>query len=233
MSIRCCGWAAGKPTFPGRCVSCLRHSPILALVRTGILGGTFDPIHIAHLHAAETALFAGLDRVLFMPVGDPWQKGHRDISPAMHRIEMIRLAISGTDGFELDLRETKRPGPTYTIDTLLSFPDAEELFVILGADAASGIRSWHRWQEVIDRSRIVVVPRPGTPASAVTEALPGALRLEMAALDISSTMIRAMAREGRPFRFLVPEGVVEYISAHNLYPQARTGDMVGQIIREE
>jgi nicotinate-nucleotide adenylyltransferase len=202
-------------------------------VRTGILGGTFDPIHIAHLHAAETALFAGLDRILFMPVGDPWQKDEREISPKEHRIEMVRLAISNIDGFELDLRETERAGPTYTIDTLLSFPDSEELFVILGADAAAGIRSWHRWEEVVDRSRVAVVPRPGTPASAVTQALPGALRLEMAALDISSTMIRAMAREGRPFRFLVPAGVVDYVAAHNLYAQPETGDMVGQIIREE
>lgn len=202
-------------------------------MRTGILGGTFDPIHIAHLHAAETALFAGLDRVLFMPVGDPWQKDEREISPKEHRIEMVRLAISNIDGFELDLRETERAGPTYTIDTLLSFPDSEELFMILGADAAAGIRSWHRWEEVVDRSRVTVVPRPGTPASAVTQALPGALRLEMAALDISSTMIRAMAGEGRPFRFLVPAGVVEYVAAHNLYAQPESGDMVGQIIREE
>ncbi len=202
-------------------------------MRTGILGGTFDPIHIAHLHAAETALFAGLDRVVFMPVGDPWQKSDREISPVGHRIEMVRLAIASIDGFEIDLRETERTGPTYTIDTLLSFPETEELFVILGADAAAGIRSWHRWEEVVDRSRIVVVPRPGTPASAITEALPGALRLEMAALDISSTMIRAMAGEGRPFRFLVPEGVVDYISANNLYAQPKSGDMVGQIIREE
>lgn len=202
-------------------------------MRTGILGGTFDPIHIAHLHAAETALFAGLDRILFMPVGDPWQKDEREISPKEHRIQMVRLAISDIDGFELDLRETERAGPTYTIDTLLSFPDSEELFMILGADAAAGIRSWHRWEEVVDRSRVAVVPRPGTPASAVTQALPGALRLEMAALDISSTMIRAMAREGRPFRFLVPEGVVDYVAANNLYAQPETGDMVGQIIREE
>ena len=202
-------------------------------MRTGILGGTFDPIHIAHLHAAETAIFAGLDRILFMPVGDPWQKSDRETSPVEHRIEMVRTAISHVDGFELDLREAERRGPTYTIDTLLSFPDTEELYVILGADAAAGIRSWHRWEEVVERSRVVVVPRPGTPASAVTEALPGALRLEMAALDISSTMIRAMAREGRPFRFLVPEGVVDYVSAHNLYAQPESGDMVGQIIREE
>jgi nicotinate-nucleotide adenylyltransferase len=166
-------------------------------VRTGILGGTFDPIHIAHLHAAETALFAGLDRILFMPVGDPWQKDEREISPKEHRIEMVRLAISNIDGFELDLRETERAGPTYTIDTLLSFPDSEELFVILGADAAAGIRSWHRWEEVVDRSRVAVVPRPGTPASAVTQALPGALRLEMAALEHSFNVRCAVPKQPR------------------------------------
>lgn len=214
-------------------VSSRLRSPILALVRTGILGGTFDPIHIAHLHAAETALFAGLDRILFVPTGDPWQKEHRDLSPVEHRIAMVEIAISGVPGFEIDLRETQREGPTYTIDTLLSFPQSEELFLVLGADAAAGIRTWHRWQEVVDRSRVVVVPRPGTPASAVTAALPGALRLEMAALDVSSTMIRAMAGEGRPFRFLVPEGVIDYIAANNLYAKPESGDMVEQIIREE
>jgi len=146
---------------------------------------------------------------------------------------MVEIAISGVPGFEIDLRETKREGPTYTIDTLLSFPESEELSLVLGADAAAGIRTWHRWQEVVDRSRVVVVPRPGTPASAVTEALPGAMRLEMAALDISSTMIRAMAGEGRPFRFLVPEGVIDYIAANNLYAKPESGDMVEQIIREE
>lgn len=202
-------------------------------MRTGILGGTFDPIHIAHLHAAETALFAGLDRVIFMPAGDPWQKADTDVTPVVHRVAMTEIGISGADGFEIDLRETERTGPTYTVDTLGTFPDDEEIFLILGSDTAAAIRSWNRVEEVLDRARVIVVPRPGTPASAVTEALPGALRLEMAALDISSTMIRAMAGEGRPFRYLVPHGVADYIADHDLYAKPETGDRVGQIIGQE
>ncbi len=140
---------------------------MLAGVRTGILGGTFDPIHIAHLHAGETAQFAaGLDRVLFMPAGDPWQKAERSMTPAADRLAMTELAIEGIEGFEVDDRELHRDGPTYTIDTLLTFPAEEELFLILGADAAVGLPSWHRWEDVIERAGVLVVPRPGTESAA-------------------------------------------------------------------
>ena len=133
-------------------------------MRTGILGGTFDPIHIAHLHAGETALYqARLDRVLFMPAGEPWQKADRRISGAEHRVEMIRLAIEGVDRVrDWTIGKFEREGPTYTIDTLLSFPDDEDLSLILGADAAlgtrrpgtAGRRSW-------SGSSLLVVPQTG------------------------------------------------------------------------
>jgi nicotinate-nucleotide adenylyltransferase len=201
---------------------------MLGLVRTGILGGTFDPIHIAHLHAGETALHAaGLERVLFMPAGDPWQKtDDRRITPAKTRVEMTRLAITGTAGFDLDLREVDRDGPTYTIDTLLSFPDTEDLYLIMGSDAAIGLPTWHRWEEVVERAGILVVPRPGHAMSEVTEILPNAVVLEMATLDISSTSIREMASVGRPFRYLVPDEVYEFIQREGIYTQSRSGDMV-------
>jgi nicotinate-nucleotide adenylyltransferase len=200
---------------------------MLASVRTGILGGTFDPIHIAHLHAGETALHgAALDRVLFMPAGDPWQKGDRSLTPAARRLEMTRLAIEGVDRFEVDERETRRDGPTYTIDTLHSFPPEEELFLILGADAALGLPTWHEWEAVLERAGILVVPRPGADPGLVAETVPSATMLDMAALDLSSTMIRAMAAEGRPFRFLLPPRVHEYIESTGLYTQRRSGDRV-------
>jgi len=200
---------------------------MLASVRTGILGGTFDPIHIAHLHAGETALFgAALDRVLFMPAGDPWQKGDRAMTPAAQRLEMTRLAIDRVDRFEVDERETRREGPTYTIDTLRSFPPEEELFLILGADAALGLPTWHEWEAVVERAGILVVPRPGADPGLVAESLPSATMLDMAALDLSSTMIRAMASQGRPFRFLVPPRVHGYIETTGLYTQRRSGDRV-------
>jgi nicotinate-nucleotide adenylyltransferase len=193
---------------------------MLANVRTGILGGTFDPIHIAHLHAGETALFAAeLDRVLFMPAGEPWQKGDRDLTPAPQRREMTRLAIEGIDRFEIDDREIDRVGPTYTIDTLLSFPSDEELLLILGADAALGLPSWYRWEAVIERAGILVVPRPGTDVAAVARTVPAATILDMSALDISSTSIRALAASGRPYRFLVPPEVHWFIESTGIYTQ--------------
>ncbi|MGH8871136.1 MAG: nicotinate-nucleotide adenylyltransferase [Acidimicrobiia bacterium] len=193
-------------------------------MRTGILGGTFDPIHIAHLHAGETALSsAALDRVLFMPAGDPWQKGHRALTPAKQRLEMTRLAIEGVVGFELDDREIGRDGPTYTIDTLLGFPADEELFLVLGADAAVGLPTWHRWEEIVERAGILVVPRPGTDLTGVVETVPAARVLEMAALEVSSTSIREMAAQGRPYRFLVPLEVHRFIESEGLYTQSGSG----------
>jgi nicotinate-nucleotide adenylyltransferase len=195
---------------------------MLANVRTGILGGTFDPIHIAHLHAGETALHAArLDRVLFMPAGEPWQKGDRVLSADGDRLQMTRLAIHGIEGFELDDREIDRDGPTYTIDTLLSFPPDEELFLILGADAAIGLPTWHRWEEVVGRAGILVAPRPGTDPAVVARVVPDATVLDMPALDISSTSIRALAASGRPYRFLVPPDVFRFIEAGGIYTQTR------------
>ena len=193
---------------------------MLANVRTGILGGTFDPIHIAHLHAGETALFAAdLDRVLFMPAGDPWQKGARELTLAAQRLEMTRLAVEGTDRFEIDAREIDRDGPTYTIDTLLTFPADEELFLILGADAALGLPTWHRWEEIVERAGILVVPRPGNDLAAVAATVPEADILDMSALDISSTSIRDLAVSGRPYRFLVPSEVHRFIESNGIYTQ--------------
>jgi nicotinate-nucleotide adenylyltransferase len=201
---------------------------MLAPVRTGILGGTFDPIHIAHLHAGETALHAaGLDRVLFMPAGDPWQKtDERRVSPVTARVEMTRLAIEGVPGFELDLREVEREGPTYTIDTLHSFAVDEDLFLILGFDAAVGLPSWHRWKEVVARAGILVVPRPGYDVARVMEVVPSAEPLDMAALDVSASSIRRMAAQGAPYRFLVPPDVYDYIESEGIYTQSPTSDRV-------
>lgn len=197
-------------------------------MRTGILGGTFDPIHMAHLHAGETALYqASLDRVLFVPAGEPWQKSHRVLTGAAHRLEMIRLAIADTDGFEIDDLEISRKGPSYTIDTILSFPEDEELSLILGADAALGLPTWHRWEEVVDGVSLLIVPRPGTDAREVQSVLPDAIFLDMAVLEISGTEIREMAEIGEPFRFLVPLAVHDYIESLGLYAEPRGDDRVG------
>ena len=191
-------------------------------MRTGILGGTFDPIHIAHLHAGESALHqAELDRVLFIPAGDPWQKADRDLSSASTRLEMTRLAVTGVAGFEVDDREIQRDGPTYTVDTLASFPDDEELFLILGADAAARIETWDRHRQVEERATILVVPRPGTDSTIIADLIPNAAFIDMAVLEISSTEIRNLTRDSQPCRYLVPEVVHEFITENDLYPDRR------------
>jgi nicotinate-nucleotide adenylyltransferase len=197
-------------------------------VRTGILGGTFDPIHIAHLHAGECALHqAGLDRVLFVPAGNPWQKEGVSISPGLHRLAMTELATEGVEGFAADPRELDRVGTTYTIDTLAGFPPDEELVLILGADAALGIPTWHRSEEVLERAQVLVAPRPGTDSTAVAAMIPDASFLDMAVLEVSGTEIRAMAAAGDPYRFLVTERVYHYIEEHRLYTEPDNNDMVG------
>jgi nicotinate-nucleotide adenylyltransferase len=203
-------------------------------VSTGILGGTFDPIHIAHLHAAETVLSVyELDRVVFMPAGAPWQKTGHGVSDPEHRLAMAQLAVEGVDGFEVDDREALRDGPTYTIDTLESYPDDEDIVLILGADAASRLHTWHRWEDVVDRARIVVVPRAGTDSVAVRAKLPEADFLDVAVVEVSGTDIREMAANGRPFRYLVTEPVHRYIVEHGLYTQAGEGDRVGDATDQE
>ena len=169
---------------------------------------------------------AALDRVVFMPAGDPWQKADRLLTPARHRLEMAQLAIAGIDGFEVDDRELTREGPTYTVDTLAGFPDDERLFLILGADAALGMLSWHRLGEVLKRAAVLVVPRPGVDSTRVVGILPDAVFLDMAVLEVSGTEIREMAQTGHPFRFLVGEEVHRYIAKNRLYAEVKRDDRV-------
>jgi nicotinate-nucleotide adenylyltransferase len=197
-------------------------------VRTGILGGTFDPIHLAHLHAGETALHqAHLDRVLFIPAGRPWQKNQSGVLAAEHRLEMTKLAIDGVEGFALDDQEVVRDGPTFTADTLASFPPDEELFLILGADAASRIQSWDRFEDVLARTTVLVLPRPGTDSTIIADVITDAVYLDMAVLELSGTEIRNLARDGQPFRFLVTRAVHDYIRENHLYPDRRETPRVG------
>lgn len=186
----------------------------------GILGGTFDPPHLAHLVAGETAYRdLGLDVVTFIPTGAPWQKADREVTPAVHRWEMVLRAIDGVDYFEADDREIRRPGWTYTIDTLNTFPADERLTLIVGADTAAGLPTWDRIEPVLERAEIAVYPRPGTARVAVEEALVGAdyRWLDASELDIEATDLRAHARADGSVRFLVRDAVWRYIQAHRVY----------------
>lgn len=139
---------------------------------------------------------------------------------------MVRLAIDGVAGLEVDDLEIRRDGPTYTVDTLESFPD-QDLFLILGADSALGLRSWKDPDRVLELATVVVAPRPGTDSTDVAALLPEAVFLDMAVLEVSGTEIREMARTGNPFRFLVTRAVHDYIDERALYTKPGEADIVG------
>jgi nicotinate-nucleotide adenylyltransferase len=191
---------------------------MLAPVRSGLMGGTFDPPHIAHLLAGEGAYRQlALDRVIFMPAGLPWQKADRVVSSPQHRWAMTKLATDQIDYFVADDREVHRDGWTYTIDTLATFDLAEEIVLILGADAARGLPSWERSTDVLARVELAVVPRPGVEMGEVEQAVGEARWLDMPALPISGTGIRQRTAAGLGARFMVSEDVYAYIEEHGLY----------------
>ena len=192
-------------------------------MRIGVLGGTFDPPHIAHLILAEQAREqVALDEVWFIPAGDPWRKANRDVTPATHRLAMTRLAIAGVPGWLVDDCEVKREGPTYTVDTLRELreriDEEDELFLLLGEDALADIPNWHEPERLADHAYIVVAPREGAEGPVTLPFDPlRVVRVEMPYIAVSSTDLRARARLGRSLRFFVPEAVASYIEKNELY----------------
>jgi nicotinate-nucleotide adenylyltransferase len=189
--------------------------------RIGVMGGTFDPIHHGHLVAAsEVSHRFGLDEVIFVPTGEPWQKSSRQVSPAEDRYLMTVVATASNPRFSVERVDIDRPGATYTVDTLRDlrrkYPEAE-LFFITGADALAQILSWHEVEELFELAHFVGVTRPGYELG--DEHLPvGAVTLvEVPAMAISSTECRDRVKQGRPVWYLVPDGVVQYISKRCLY----------------
>jgi nicotinate-nucleotide adenylyltransferase len=189
--------------------------------RIGLLGGTFDPPHLAHLVVAEQVRDAlDLDEVRLLVTGDPWMK-HGE-SHAEHRVPMARLAVEGVDGLAVDDRETRRAGATYTADTLreltAEFPDVDWFFVV-GQDAANHLPQWRGIDEAMHLATFVVVPRPDvTPeVHGLTDRL---VTVDAPLIGVSSTTIRERVAHGRSIRFLVPEPVIRYIAEHGLYGAA-------------
>ena len=191
------------------------------MLRLGIFGGTFDPIHVGHLVLAVNVRHElALDTVLVVPANQPWQKaGSRVITPAEDRFALVEAAVRGVEGVEASRLEIDRGGTSYTADTLAELraehPDAE-LFVVVGSDAAAGLSTWERAEEVRRESTIVVVGRPG---SEVDQPLPGWrwAWVRMPLLEISSSDLRARFADGRPVDFLITEPVIECIRARGLY----------------
>jgi len=189
--------------------------------RLGIMGGTFDPIHHGHLSvASEVGDGFGLDEVIFVPTGEPWQKQSRTVSAAEDRYLMAVIATASNPRFWVSRVDIDRGGPTYTVDTIrdiAALHPGDELYFITGADALGQILSWKDHDQLLSLAHFVGVTRPGyelsddhLPADSVT-------LVDVPAMAISSSACRERVAAGRPVWYLVPDGVVQYINKHHLY----------------
>jgi len=198
-------------------------------MKIGVLGGTFDPIHIGHLKVAEEVTARlNLSEIIFMPAGQPWLKGDNPISLAEHRVEMVRLAIAGKPYFKLSTIEIDRAGPTYTVDTMAELRrqlgSGHELFFILGWDNLIQLPQWQEPSRLVKLCRLVAVPRVGYPdidLSSLDAAIPGLSQrvflLDSPRVDINASIIRQRVAQGLSIHHLVPEPVERYIKQHRLY----------------
>ncbi|MEI7556143.1 nicotinate-nucleotide adenylyltransferase [Candidatus Chlorohelix sp.] len=195
--------------------------------RIGIIGGTFDPIHTGHLIIAqEVAWRLGLDKVLFVPAGNPPHKRNQLVTEAYHRLEMVRLAIEGNSLFELSMVDAVRVGYSYTADMLeelsLEFKDSE-LYFIIGADAASELVNWHKPEKVLELAQLAVVSRPGYNLNLddLKERFPEIqsrmVLLDSAMIQLAANQIRQYVQKGESIRYLVPPSVEAYIYRERLY----------------
>ncbi len=204
----------------------------------GLMGGTFDPIHIGHLAAAEEVReVLNLARILFVPAGDPPHKAGAAVSPAVHRVAMVRLAIAGNPAFELSRVEVDRAGPSFTVDTIERLAADEraagrepDLTLVLSAESFVGLPSWREPRRLFATCRIAIVPRAGLEAPDddwIAEHFPGVdarvVRLDGPRVRLSATEIRERVAVGRSIRYLVPEAVIGYIGDHGLYDSRRGG----------
>ena len=196
--------------------------------RLGILGGTFDPIHHAHLAAAEEARHQlALDQVLLLPAGQPPHKSNRPLSAAHHRLRMLELAIAGKPYFSISRVDLDRPGPSYTVEALSLLREEwgpePAFYFIEGSDSLAEILTWYQPQRILELTNLAVVQRPGETVdlAPLQARLPGlASRLvwvQMLLLEISSTDLRARVRDGRPISYLLPPAVEAYIVEQGLY----------------
>lgn len=193
-------------------------------MRIGLLGGSFDPVHIAHIALAKTALEAlNLDQVQLIPAGQPWQRPPLGATPE-HRLNMLRLATLHLKSIEINPIEINRTGPTYTIETIEALDPAHEYVWILGSDQLANFCTWRRWSDIAEHVHLAVAQRPGSSISA-PEALEQWLNahqrtlsvIPFQPLDVSATTIRQRLAHAQSVRDLIPEVVEQYIHEHGLY----------------
>jgi len=202
---------------------------VVVEMNIGVLGGTFDPVHNGHLIVAEEAKTRlNLVEIIFVPAGQPWLKAAKPISPAEHRLQMLRLAIADKPYFKLSTIEIERTGPSYTIDTIAELRDKlgsdDELFFILGWDSLAELPQWREPSRLIKMCYLVAVPRPGYPRpklktlEVIIRGLSQRVMLmKEPEIDISASAIRERVARGLSIRHLVPEPVNRYIKEHKLY----------------
>ncbi len=192
----------------------------------GVFGGTFDPVHMGHLVLAETAADElGLDRVVFMPAGNPYLKAGTEVSAAEHRMAMVKAAIESNPRFEASTIELEDPGPSYTIESLgrlrTELPDDEQVYLLLGVDSVLEMPRWRCPEGIFDRAQVIAYPR-GRMMDSVCQDFVSVLGrkapvLEGPLLGISGTDIRRRVSRGQSVRYLVPDRVAEYIRRNRLY----------------
>jgi nicotinate-nucleotide adenylyltransferase len=192
--------------------------------RIGLFGGTFDPPHVGHLALAEWARERlALDRVLFMPAGQPPHKRGRALSSAAVRVALARLAVRGNPAFDVSTLEARRAGPSFTVDTLRALRRARpraRLFLLMGSDSLDEFHTWHEPRAILALATLAVAARPGTRARRAAPERSRSSRvvwLDNPGIDLSSSAIRARARAGRSLRYLVPDAVARYVARHRLY----------------
>jgi len=201
-------------------------------MRVGVFGGTFDPIHLGHLAAARSIRTTlKLDKVIFVPAGQPWMKAGTPVSPVDDRVEMVRLAVARRKAFELSTIEADRAGPSYAVDTMATLRrqlgSGSDLFFLLGSDALMDIAKWREPQRLMQLCQLVAFARPGFRLPVMSDlegAVPGVSQrvvfVEVPQRDIRATDIRQRVAEGRSIQRLVPRAVERYILEHGIYRAA-------------
>jgi nicotinate-nucleotide adenylyltransferase len=195
--------------------------------RIGLFGGSFDPVHLGHVALARAALDGlGLDEVLWIPAGQPWQKS-RPLAPAEHRAAMVALAIAGEPRFRLERCELNRGGPSYTIDTVRELQQAVGMvavdwLLLIGQDQYAGLPTWQGWRELLQRVTLAVARREAalTAPAALASVPHRRLEIPMPAMAVSSTEVRRRAAAGLRLDAMVPPEVARYIASHGLYRES-------------